>query len=260
MSNTYWQDRQAAAQTKLTNKKIKETEEQLQKYYIKSMKRVINDFEATYDKLVATAANGVPLTPADLYKLDKYWQMQGQLKVELEKLGDKQNTLLSKAFERCWIDVYNSISLPSEADFSTVSNEVVQQLINEIWVADGKHFSQRIWDNTEKLLETLNEELVQCVVNGKSAEELKDKLVERFGVSYSNADSLVRTETAHIQTQAARKRYEDYGITEVEVWADKDERRCEVCGKLHQKKYPVGAAMPIPAHPNCRCCIVPVVD
>ena len=248
------------AQNKITQKHVKDIEKQLAKYYQKAMHRTIADFEATYTKLFNGFREGIEPTPADLYKLDRYWKMQAQLRTELEKLGDKQNTLLSKAFERCWIDVYNSISLPSEADFSTVSNEVVQQLINEIWVADGKHFSQRIWDNTEKLLETLNEELVQCVVNGKSAEELKDKLVERFGVSYSNADSLVRTETAHIQTQAARKRYEDYGITEVEVWADKDERRCEVCGKLHQKKYPVGAAMPIPAHPNCRCCIVPVVD
>lgn len=44
------------------------------------------------------------------------------------------------------------------------------------------------------------------------------------------------------------------------MWADKDERRCEKCGKLHQKRYPIGANVPIPAHPNCRCCVVPVVE
>jgi hypothetical protein len=71
---------------------------------------------------------------------------------------------------------------------------------------------------------------------------------------------LARTELAHIQTQAARQRYEDTGIEYVEIWADKDERRCEVCGKLHQKRYPVGAQIPIPAHPRCRCTIVPVVE
>lgn len=65
---------------------------------------------------------------------------------------------------------------------------------------------------------------------------------------------------AHIQTQAARKRYKDAGITEVEVWADKDERQCDVCGKLHQKRFPIHGAMPIPAHPRCRCTIIPVVE
>jgi hypothetical protein len=46
----------------------------------------------------------------------------------------------------------------------------------------------------------------------------------------------------------------------VQVWADKDERRCEVCGKLHQKTFSIYEPMPVPAHPRCRCCIVPVVD
>jgi SPP1 gp7 family putative phage head morphogenesis protein len=84
--------------------------------------------------------------------------------------------------------------------------------------------------------------------------------LQQFNVSYNRADMLVRTELAHIQTQAAQKRYEDYGIQEVEIWADEDERRCDVCGNLHEKRYPMGAAVPIPAHPNCRCCIVPVVE
>ena len=71
---------------------------------------------------------------------------------------------------------------------------------------------------------------------------------------------IARTELAHIQTQAAKKRYEDYGVQEVEIWAEKDERQCEICGKLHQKKYPIGAAVPIPAHPRCRCCIIPMIE
>jgi SPP1 gp7 family putative phage head morphogenesis protein len=89
---------------------------------------------------------------------------------------------------------------------------------------------------------------------------LKQVLQDRFGVSYTRADVLVRTELAHIQTEAAKQRYRDYGIEQVEIWADPDERTCSICGKLHKKKYPVGARVPIPAHPRCRCCIVPVVE
>ena len=84
-------------------------------------------------------------------------------------------------------------------------------------------------------------------------------LRERFNVSYSRADALVRTELAHVQTEAAKQRYKDYGLDEVEIWADPDERTCPVCEKLHKKVYPVGANVPIPAHPRCRCCIVPVI-
>jgi SPP1 gp7 family putative phage head morphogenesis protein len=98
------------------------------------------------------------------------------------------------------------------------------------------------------------------VATGKKTTELKNILQERFNVSYTNADMIARTELAHVQTEAAKQRYKDYGIQEVEVWADEDERRCDVCGELHEKRYPAGAHVPIPAHPRCRCCIVPVVE
>lgn len=257
---SYWQDRYSKSQNKLTRKNIKKVEAQMRKYYISSMKRTIADFEDVYTKLVNTMAEGIAPTPADLYKLDSYWKMQGQLKKELQILGSRQVKALASAFEANFFDVYYSIALPSTKEFTTVDKEIVKQLINHIWVADGKMWSQRIWDNTSKLASTLNEALINCVVNGKEVGHLRDALLERFNVSYSQADSLARTELAHIQTQAAKKRYEDYGIQEVEVWADEDERRCKVCGKLHQKRYPIGAEPPIPAHPRCRCCIVPVVE
>lgn len=257
---SYWQDRMASSQTKLTNKSIKQIEKQMKKYYGTAMKKTIADFEATYNKILVATEEGRQPTPADLYKLDTYWQMQGRMRQELQKLGEKQIAALSKAFELNFFEIYYSIGIPGMEAFNTVNTEMVQQLINHIWVADGKSWSQRIWENNELLAATLNEELVNCVVAGKKTTQLKDMLQERFNVGYGRADALVRTELAHIQTQAAQKRYEDYGVQMFEIWADEDERRCEVCGKLHEKRYPIGSQPPIPAHPRCRCCIVPVVE
>lgn len=256
---SYWADRMALSQTKLSNKSLKQIEKQLRKYYGRAMERTIADFESTYNKLLATTAEGRQPTPADLYKLDKYWQGQAQLRKELQLLGEKQVAALSKIFEINFFDIYYSIGIPGHEAFSTIDTGAARQLINQIWVADGKSWSQRIWENTELLAQTLNEELISCVAAGKKPSYLKQVLQERFGVSYSRADALARTEIAHVQTEAAKQRYKDYGIQEVEIWADPDERTCEVCGKLHKKTYPVGAAVPIPAHPRCRCCIVPVV-
>jgi SPP1 gp7 family putative phage head morphogenesis protein len=257
---SYWQDRNIASQQKLANKSVVATEKQLQKYYKTTIKKTIADFEATYDKLLATIEDGRQPTPADLYKLDKYWQMQAQLKVQLQRLGDSEIELLTKNFTKTYQQAYEMLALPSDKAFSTIDDALAEEMIQHVWCADGKSWSARVWENTEKLAETLNEELIACVVGGKKTTDLKNMLLERFNVSYSQADALVRTEIAHIQTQAAQKRYKDYGIDMVEIWADKDERRCDVCGKLHKKRYPVGAKVPIPAHPNCRCCIVPVVE
>ena len=255
----YWQDRMAKAQDALTKKNEKKIEKQLAKYYMSAAKQIIADFEAVYDKILTQKAEGKEVTPADLYKLESYWAMQGALRQELRKLGEKEISLLNKYLEINFFNIYYSINIEGKKAFNTINAEGAQALINSIWVADGKSFSQRVWDNTDKLLETLNEQLLHCVITGKKTTQLKQVLQERFGVSYNNADTIARTELAHVQTIAAQERYKSYGISEVQIWADADERRCSECGKLHRKIYPAGASVPIPAHPRCRCTILPVV-
>lgn len=259
MSN-YWKDRMAASQSKLSAKSIKEIEKQMKKYYSTAMKSTISSFESVYNQVLAQREEGKEITPAHLYKLDSYWKMQGQMRRELEKLGDRQVSLLSRIFETNYFEIYYSLNIEGTNTFTTINDSAVKQLINRIWCADGKSWSQRVWNNTNKLLETLNEELVSCVVGGKKTTELKKKLQERFGVSYSQADALVRTEISHIQTEAAKQRYADSGIDKVQFWADPDERTCPECGKLHKKIYKVGEYIPCPAHPRCRCCVVPVIE
>jgi SPP1 gp7 family putative phage head morphogenesis protein len=264
---SYWADREVDALNRVSDKTIKQTEAQLKKYYADLLQRTLKDFELVYDKIMRAKEEGKDPTPADLYKLDTYWQHQAQLRKELNKLGEKQIALLSKQFEMNWYEVYNSVASVGEPAFSTVDTQLVQQMINSIWCADGKSWSQRIWKNTELLAETLNNTLVHVVATGKSTSDVKlklydllqDEIREDFEEAYNRVDSLVRTEVAHIQTQAATQRYKDAGIMEVQVWASKDERQCKHCGKLHKTKYLIGQPVPIPAHPNCRCNIIPVI-
>lgn len=260
MSNNYWLERQAKAQSKLTTKSIKETEAQLAKYYDSSMKKVLVQFEKTYNKLVSNAKRGNQPTPADLYKLDKYWQMQGQLREELQKLGNKQSVMLSRMFEEHYKKIYEVAALKDGGNFNSIDKSVIKQVINSIWCADGKTWSDRVWHNTDLLYQTLNSHLIDCVLTGKTTKQLVQLLQTDFKVSYNSADTLVKTELAHIQTEAARERYKEYGVSEVEILADEDERRCDICGKLHKTRYKINESLPIPAHPRCRCCIIPVVE
>ena len=260
MVSQYWKDRMAASLARISNKSIKEIEKQMKKFYATAMKHTIAEFEAVYDKILANMEEGKEPTANDLYQLDRYWKMQAQTRDELRKLGDKQNALLSKRFEENFFEIYYSILQDSDVAFSTIDAAAVQQIINQVWVADGKSWSKRIWGNIEQLQETLSEGLIDCVVTGKKTSELKAILRERFSVSYSNADMLVRTEISHIQNEAAKKRYQDVGVQMVEVFAPHDERRCPQCRKLHGKKYPVGAPVPVPRHPRCRCTVLPIIE
>jgi SPP1 gp7 family putative phage head morphogenesis protein len=257
-NDEYWGERLAKTQEKLTNKNIKQIEKQLKKYYGNSMKRVIADFEATYDKLLATQEEGKEITTADLYKLDKYWSMQAQLRNELQKLGERQVSALSKIFEIQFFDIYYSIAITGADAFTKIDKVGARQLINAIWCVDNKSFSDRVWNNVNNLIETLNEGLIDSVITGRKTTQLKKLLVERFKVSYSQADSVARTEIAHVQNVAARQRYEDYGIRKYKVRAAEDERTCEICGSLHGTIHEIGEREPVPAHPRCRCSIIPI--
>ncbi len=264
---TYWSKRTQKNQEKIADKTIKQINKQLQEYYGRAATKVIEDFEATYNKLLKAVEDGREPTPADLYKLDKYWQAQAQMRRELQKLGDKQIVALTKAFEANFFEIYYSIELPNVTEsFNTIDKAAVNQMINGIWCADGKSWSQRVWDNTERLAETLNNELIHVVASGKRTTELKDILQERFGVSYSRANTLVRTEVAHIQTQAAAQRYKDYGLEQYEILGNDD----DTCGnhgvdchdldgkRFYYNEMVVGKNAP-PFHPNCKCAIIPVV-
>lgn len=264
----YWAKRQQKAQAAIADKTIAQTEKQLGRYYADAMKKVIADFEATYDKVLAARKNEEQVTPADLYKLDRYWQMQSQLKRELQKLGEHEIALLSDAFEEEWHEVYEATALPSDAAFATVSTQGARAMVDNVWLNDGKSFSQRIWGNTEKLAATLNEELLHCIVTGKKTTELREKLQHRFAVSRNQANTLIRTEAAHIQIEASKQRYQDYGLDKYEFHADTDERTCthgsDSCKELDGRVFLLADMKPgvnaPPMHPNCRCAVLPVID
>ena len=258
--NTYWKDREAAARQELMDKSIKEIDKRLKKYYIRLSKQLISDYEALYDKVLLKKANGEQVSPATLYSLDKFWELQAQTRQRLNKFRAYQQSLLSKVFQVFYQQTYNSINIKGLEAFNTLDEAAVQQVINQVWCSDGLSWSKRIWQNTALLQQTLEEGLIECVAAGKKTTQLKQILQNRFNVSYHRADTLVRTEMAHIATKAAQQRYKDYGITEYEVFADYDERRCPHCGKLHKQRFPITSTPKVPVHANCRCVILPVID
>lgn len=259
MANSYWAKRMANANIFLSERNRKLIDKQMRKYYQSISRQVIEDFEATLDKLLATMEAGKAPTPADLYKLDKYWSTVKQSEQLLTKLGRKQISLLTKSFRTQFYDAYKYFKLDGEPMFKTIDTGAVEQLLQQIWCTDGKSWSQRIWENTALLQQTLNDELIHCVAAGKKSSHLKQLLQERFNVSYNRADVLVRTELAHIQTQAAQQRYKEYGIEQMEVWVDEDERTCKICSKHEGEIYSVYDKMPVPFHSRCRCCMIPVI-
>ena len=156
----WWAERQARALQRLSKTSEAKIKKQLTKYYQAAAKDTIEEFENTYNKILAQEAQGQQITPALLYKLDTYWQMLGQTREQLRKLGEKQVALLTKEFETNFFDIYYAIAPEGLTAFNTIDEAAARQLISGVWLADGKTFSQRLWGNVDELIETLNEQLI----------------------------------------------------------------------------------------------------
>lgn len=86
MSNLYWLIRSTKSQEAYTNMAIEKSRQKMAKEYNSLMKKVISEFEAVYDKLAASVESP---TPADLYRLDRYWQAQAELSKNFWNSGTK---------------------------------------------------------------------------------------------------------------------------------------------------------------------------
>ena len=98
----------------------------------------------------------------------------------------------------------------------------------------------------------------------QAPEDISKKLSDKMDLAYSNSMRIVRTESCWVMNEATVENYKDNGIKEYEFMAFLDSKTSKVCRKLDGKKFSIeqhqaGVNLP-PLHPNCRSCIVPVVE
>lgn len=258
----YWESRVAKQMEALADKSIFDTCDEIAKYYKKASKKIVVDYVGLYNQIVNEVGQA-NIRPNHLYQFDKYYKLMEKSKEALNDLGNKEILLMNESYQKMYESVYGLLELPKaykSADaFTNISSIKAQQVVNSIWCADGKHWSQRVWENTAHLQQSLEEGLSKAFIVGAKGSDLKKDLIESFGVSYNQADRLVRTEMAHIETVAAKERYKDSGIKKIRVLIEAD--ACDECEKMRDQEYSVEVADElVPLHPNCRCCVVPIIN
>ncbi|MCB6414545.1 minor capsid protein [Faecalimonas umbilicata] len=116
-------------------------------------------------------------------------------------------------------------------------------------------FSDRIWMYQDMLKSELSKLLQEGLIQGRNPRQLARHLKKLFGVSAADAERLMRTELARVQTEAQKQSFIRNGYEEYEFIALGN--ACGVCKELDGKHFKVKDMMPgtnaPPMHPNCRC-------
>lgn len=116
-------------------------------------------------------------------------------------------------------------------------------------------FSDRIWSDQERLKAELSKLLQTGLIQGKNPRALGKDLKKVFATSNYNAERLMRTELARVQTEAQKQSFLKNGFTEYTFHANHG--CCAACSALDGKHFQVKDMLPgknaPPMHPNCRC-------
>jgi len=123
-------------------------------------------------------------------------------------------------------------------------------------------FSENIWRYQAELKAELDKMLVRQFAQGRNPRVMARNLMDKFDVTRGQAERLMRTESARIQTEIQKHSYKEYEIEEYEYIAEPT--ACRICKPLDGKLFKVKDMEPgsnAPAmHPNCRCSTTPYVD
>ena len=116
-------------------------------------------------------------------------------------------------------------------------------------------FSERIWMYQDLMKADLSKLLESGLIQGKNPRVLARELKKTFQTSTFNAERLMRTELARVQTEAQKQSFERGGFDEYIFIVNGG--CCPICQGLSDKHFKVSKMMPgenaPPMHPHCRC-------
>ena len=264
----YWQKREAEQRLRFQAKTEKEIERELKKLYAKAANNVIEEMQLIYPSLLEDDVRA-----NFYYRYTRYYKLMEKINKELSALGMSEIKELEEKFEVMYR--YSSWKTLKGLNFSTDNKmeleKVVQSLMDNrtswsqtVWCKDGYSGSQRVEKAMTQLQNKLEKGMSDCVLRGASKDELVKTLQSNFGVSFSEANRMARTELTYIQNQATKDSYKKAGIREYEFLAEEDSRTSDICADLNGQRFPIDAAVVgenyPPMHPNCRSTVLAVID
>lgn len=125
-------------------------------------------------------------------------------------------------------------------------------------------YSDRIWMYQGVLKAELEGLLASGLIRGQNPKKLAKHLEKRFGVSAYNAQRLMTTELARVQTEAQKQSFIRNGFDEYVYVACTKGDVCPICKGLDDKHFKVDDMMPgenaPPMHPGCHCSVAAYMD
>lgn len=262
-------------------KLIKEREEAVLKNNLKAfedeakMEKVLASIYASCQKEILAS---VTETIAKVQKAGGEWSYANQSALtrsrglfeqigeQIKALGQKEqitfrqglSNIYTDQFLRQLYDLGQSITV--KANFNRLNPALIQKTLDYPW--SGAMFSDRLWQDKERLGRNLRVGLTQSMILGEGIPQITDRINKGIDTARYNAERVARTETKRVTYCAHDDVYKDTGVEELRYRCANggDSRTCQYCRADNGKVFKRGEEPTLPRHPNCRCVYIPVVS
>ena len=176
--------------------------------------RELAEFRWTVDEYIKYAKKA-DLSEAYIQKLknasarvhiDRLEAIRMQMAQHVEKLAAKGNARLTDVLRDIYPDAqmrtaYEVQKKKGFEPFARIPEADVDRILKKPWVSDGLNFSDRIWRDKERLLNTLQGELTRGLIRGEPYGKIAQRIAGCMGVARSAAARLVETEAAFFSSR-----------------------------------------------------------
>lgn len=200
-----------------------------------------------------------------IYKLNRLEGLQTSVRVQQLEIGAVNNEQIKAHLKKQALRGANAAAEAMGFGKNFYSNNlgVIKQFVDVPW-ANGKNFSQRIWENTDKLANYLNTDIAQGLARGDSYDRLAHNLRQRFSnISRNDAYRLIYTEGTYVMAESTMQPFvedfQKYRVSTVD-----DGKVCSICKAAATQAFDIkdrkpGVNFP-PLHTWCRCTFTIEVD
>ena len=262
-------------------KLIKEREEAVLKNNLKAfedeakMEKVLASIYASCQKEIIAS---VTETIAKVQKAGGEWSYANQSALtrsrglfeqigeQIKALGQKEQITFRQGLSNIYTDqflrqVYDlGQNITVKANFNRLNPALIQKTLDYPW--SGAMFSDRLWQDKERLGRNLRVGLTQSMILGEGIPQITDRINKGIDTARYNAERVARTETKRVTYCAHDDVYKDTGVEELRYRCANggDSRTCQYCRADNGKVFKRGEEPTLPRHPNCRCVYIPVVS
>ena len=209
-------------------------------------------------------ANLMPVRES-IYRLDRLQGLQYSVfmtEAEIAGYTNEQMETYLRRLSQQGLN-YGMETLGFGKNFYSINDDIVRKFVDVPW-CNGENFSTRIWNDTNRLAQYLNQDIAQGFARGDSYDKLVRNLRQRFrNVNRKNAYRLVFTEGTYVMAESSMQPFiqdfDKYHTSPV-----LDGKTCSICRGMRRETFLMSERQPgvnfPPLHPNCRDSWEVVVD